>query len=238
MTAVNNTAGKIKNKILNHPDRDLIFKMIGEGRSDRDIEAFLKQKYPLEHHAHLRMTHKTIYNFRSEFMPNGVLSKIALSEAAAPKWIKQNREIAAELAKNSAYQDLLAKVAEEEINTKRELINLMTVLKSRMETYYNALAGNGKLDERNEKILLEQMKLLLGILQHQDRATTAGGLGTGDVNVNISIVKDHASIIRDAIRETLSEVDPNLCIEFMERINLKMKELEYSETTGIIPLNI
>ena len=31
-------------------------------------------------------------------------------------------------------------------------------------------------------------------------------------------------------------LDANLAIEFMERLNLKMKELEYTETTGIIPI--
>jgi hypothetical protein len=105
-----------------------------------------------------------------------------------------------------------------------------------MEFYYNELAVNNKMDERNEKVLLEQMKLLLSILSQHDKAETTAAAAATEVNVSINIVKDHALIIREAVRDTLDSVDPNLAIEFMERLNLKMKELEYTETTGIIPI--
>ena len=79
------------------------------------------------------------------------------------------------------------------------------------------------------------MKLLLGILQQSEKASAAATADT-NISVNVSIVKDHASVIRDAIRDTLSEVDPILSIEFMERVNMKMKDLEMSDETGLIPI--
>jgi len=225
-----------KNKILAHIDRDIIIKMLSDGDSPQKVSDFLKTKYPGKHNAHLQVHWRTVHDFRDRFMPSGKLSKIALQESEVPRWAKDNAEIKAELMKSSAYQSAIAKLAEEEINVKRELIQLMTLLKGRMEFYYNELSASGKMDERNEKILLDQMKLLLGILQQQDKTDTAASSGGTEVSVNISIVRDHATIIRDAIRDTLESVDANLSIEFMERLNLKMKELEYTEATGIIPL--
>ena len=224
-----------KNKIFAHPDRDIIIKMIGDGKSDREVEQFLKNKYPAAHHEHLRCTSRTVYNFRQEFMSNGKLSKVAIAESNVPQWAKRNREITAELSKNSAYQEAIAKIAEEELNTKKELIQVMVLLKKRMEVYYNSLSASDKPDEKSERILLEQMKLLLGILQQSEKASAAATADT-NISVNVSIVKDHASVIRDAIRDTLSEVDPILSIEFMERVNMKMKDLEMSEETGLIPI--
>jgi hypothetical protein len=225
-----------KNKILAHLDRDIIIKMLSDGDSPQKVSEFLTTKYPGKHNSHLKIHWRTIHDFRDRFMPSGKLSKIALQESEVPRWAKDNAEIKAELIKSSAYQEAIAKLAEEEINVKKELIQLMTIIKGRMEFYYNELQASGKMDDRNEKILLEQMKLLLSILQQQDKTDSAASGHSSEVSVNISIVRDHATVIRDAIRDTLDSVDPNLAIEFMERLNLKMKELEYTETTGLIPI--
>lgn len=225
-----------KNKILGHIDRDIIIKMLSDGESPQSVADFLKKKYPGKHNAHLNVHWRTIHDFRDRFMPSGKLSKIAIQESEVPRWAKENAEIKAELIKSSAYQEAIAKLAQEEINVKKELVQLLTIIKGRMEFYYNELHASGKMDERNEKVLLEQMKLLLSILQQQDKADTAASVQSAEVSVNINIVRDHATVIRDAVRDTLDSVDPNLAIEFMERLNLKMKELEYTETTGLIPL--
>ena len=225
-----------KNKVLSHIDRDIIIKMLSEGESPQKVAEFLQTKYPGKHNSHLNIHWRTIHDFRDRFMPSGKLSKIAIQESEVPRWAKDNAEIKAELLKSSAYQNAIAKLAEEEINVKKELVQLLTLVKGRMEFYYNELSINNKMDERNEKVLLEQMKLLLAVLGQHDRAETSAAAAATEVNVSINIVKDHASIIREAVRDTLDSVDPNLAIEFMERLNLKMKELEYTETTGIIPI--
>ena len=225
-----------KNKVISHIDRDIIIKMLSDGDSPQKVSEFLQTKYPGKHNAHLNIHWRTIHDFRDRFMPAGKLSKIAIQESEVPRWAKENAEIKAELIKSSAYQNAIAKLAEEEINVKKELVQLLTLVKGRMQFYYNELAANGKMDERNEKVLLEQMKLLLSVLSQHDKAETAASSAAAEVTVSINIVKDHASIIREAVRDTLESVDPNLAIEFMERLNLKMKELEYTETTGIIPV--
>jgi hypothetical protein len=225
-----------KNKVLGHLDRDIIIRMLSSGDSPQKVSEFLNTKYPGKHNAHLKIHWRTIHDFRERFMPSGKLSKIALQESEVPRWAKDNAEIKAELIKSSAYQDAIARLVEEEINVKKELIQLMTIIKGRMEFYYNELQASGKMDERNEKVLLDQMKLLLSILQQQDKTDSAASIHSAEVSVNISIVRDHATVIRDAVRDTLDSVEPNLAIEFMERLNLKMKELEYTETTGLIPI--
>lgn len=229
-----------KSKVLQHVDRDQIITWLSEGKTPQWISDTLNDKYPGAHNSHNRISMRVIYDFKNQFMPAGKLSKIAIQESVVPRWAKIHAETKAELLKNTAYQKALAKLGEEELNVKKELIEMMTLLKDRMQFFFNKLSAGERMDERNEKVLVEQMKMLLAILQQHDiteRADAAAAAASSQqVSVNINIVKDHASIIRDAIRETLDGVDPNLSIEFMERLNLKMKELEYSEQTGIIPI--
>jgi len=229
-----------RNKVLGHVDRDQIISWLSEGKTPEWISKTLTDKYPGGHNSHNRISMRVIYDFKNQFMPNGKLSKIAIQESNIPRWVKVDQDAKAELMKSSAYKKAIMKLGEEELNLKKELIQLMGLVKDRMQFYFDMLAEGEKMDERNEKVLLEQMKMLLAILQQHDNSSRADAAAAAasnhSVSVNINIVKDHASIIRDAVRETLEGVDMNLSIEFMERLNLKMKELEYTEQTGIIPL--
>jgi len=230
----------VKNKVLKHIDRDLIIEWLSEGKTPNWISDTLTDKYPGGHNQHNRIGMRVIYDFKNQFMPSGKLSRLSLEEATIPQWAKKNSDIKTELLKNSAYRNAITKLGEEELNVKRELIQLMYLVKDRMQFYFDKLSEGEKMDERNEKVMLEQMKMLLAILSQHDtseRANAAAAAATSSaVSVNINIVKDHAGVIRDAVRETLDGIDPNLSIEFMERLNMKMKELEYIEQTGIIPL--
>jgi hypothetical protein len=229
-----------KSKVLAHVDRDQIIAWLSDGKTPEWISKTLTDKYPGGHNQHNRISMRVIYDFKNQFMPSGKLSKIAIEESVIPKWAKINADTKAELMKSSAYRDAIVKLGEEELNMKRELIQLMGLVKDRMQFYFDKLSDGDKMDERNEKVLLEQMKMLLAILQQHDNSERADAAlvaaSQQSISVNINIVKDHAGIIRDAVRETLESVDPNLSIEFMERLNIKMKELEYTEQTGIIPL--
>ena len=48
-----------------------------------------------------------------------------------------------------------------------------------------------------------------------------------DVNINVTVMNEQIQILRDAMRETLSDVDPHLTMVFMAKLNDKMKALAY-----------
>jgi hypothetical protein len=224
-------------KVYNHPDRDLIIRKFQEGKSAGEIEKFLKEKFPGKNHDHLRVSRAALETFKKDYLVNGKLSKVLVEEQkkTVPQWAKQAAK--AEMQNPSAYRDLIKGVIEEELNIRKELLEMMAVIKSRLEFFYDQLSGRDKMDERNEKILLEQMKMLLSLEERYDKHVNGFKEG-GDLTINIGVVRDQGIMIREALRETLADVDPNLAIEFMERMNMKMRELEYTEQTGIIPTRV
>lgn len=231
---------KIQNKIFEHPDRNDIVRWISEKMNPKDIAKRLADKYPLPHQRHLRPSWRTVYNFKTTFMPDNKLIISAIEDAKQkyPKWNKQKLDMQAELMNNSAYQTAIAKIAEEEINVKKKLIAVMTLMEDRLEKIYNQMDARGdKINHSDERLFLEYLKNLQILLQQHDQTNRADRAEAAqNINVNISVVNEQASIIKDAVRETLDGVDPNLAVEFMERLSMKMRELQYIEDTGIVPI--
>lgn len=230
------------NKIMEHPDRDIIVRWLSENVNPKEIAKRLADKYPLEHQRHLRPGWRTVYSFKSDFMPNGklLLSVVEASKKGTnfPQWNTNKSEMRDELMKTDAYQQALAKIVDEEINVKRKLIEVMSLMEDRLRAIYNKISNNGeKINNNDERIFLEYLKNLQILLQQHDQTNRADRAEAAqNVNVNISVVSEQASIIKDAVRETLDGVDPALAIEFMERFSMKMREVQYIEETGIIPL--
>jgi hypothetical protein len=222
-------------KVMQHRDRDLILRWIHDGIPSQQIQENLERKYPGKGNKNLHIGYKTINSFKEEYMVSGQLSAALVKEKSVPRWSKEKVAAKEALEKSSAYKAALKEIVAEELDLRRELLELLRLGKARLEFFFNELSGGKKMDRENEKVLLEQMKFLLMVHERYDKQVN-GAKNSTDININVNIVKDQAGVIRDAIRETLADIDPNLSIEFMERLSIKMKDLEYNEEMGMIPL--
>ena len=122
-------------------------------------------------------------------------------------------------------------------------ITIKNAIKDKLYLWESTSSGKNNNDtvldtENNKSIFGVQIRDLENVIDKYDKHELSEHQKTmsNDINVNINVVQDHANTLREAIRETLSDVDPNLAIEFLERLNLKMKEIKYTEETGLIPL--
>src|SRR5271154_5728363 len=97
-------AKESKSKLLNHPDHELIIKMLNDGESVRKVETYLKEKYPKNKNMHLSLP--TIQTFRKDHLnlESKVLKDIQDARAIEKKQqemlIKQQQ-----LEGTSAYKD-------------------------------------------------------------------------------------------------------------------------------------
>lgn len=230
---------KVQNKVLEHQDKNDIIRWLSDGETPKSIAEKLEKKYPLPHQKHLRPSERTLYSFKKDFMPNGklLLASVVDAKTKYPKWSKGKLELQKELMNNSAYKAALEKITDEEINVRRELVETMHIMKDRIEKIYNKIDANDKIHHNDERLLLEYLKNIQILLQQHDQTNRADRAEAAqNVSINVSVVNEQASLIKDAVRETLEGIDSNLAVEFMERLSMKMRELQYIEQTGIIPL--
>lgn len=228
-------AGIENTKIMQHRDRDLILRWIHDGLTSQQIQEALEKKYPGKENKGMHIGYKTINAFKEEYMVSGQLSATLIQQKSVPKWSREKVAAKEALEKSSAYKAALKEIITEELDIRRELVQLMRLGQKRLAFFFDELSDAKEMDRENEKILLEHMKFILSTLERYDKQVN-GHKETADININVNIVKDQAGAIREAIRETLADVDPNLAIEFMERVSLKLNELDYRDETGLIPL--
>jgi len=218
-------------KILSHPDKEEIIRWLKlDGVSVRDVEKRLSQKYPKKSQAHLRVAFSTIQAFKKEHLnlEGKVLEDIKEQSKLTRLWAKRKDE-AAELEKTSAYQDVLKKIASQQLDTRQKILNVFGIIESRLETIFDKASSLDFVDKDVETLLLNYLKQLQSVID-QHKKYEEGYREQVDVNINVNVMTEQIQIMRDAVRETLADTDPDLSLRFMANLSEKMKKLTYGST--------
>jgi uncharacterized phage infection (PIP) family protein YhgE len=140
-------------------------------------------------------------------------------------WSKHKEE-QLEVQETSAYKKAIAQIAEEELDVRRELLKIFTIIESRIEALFERLDGNEFSNKDVEKALQGYLDQFMKVLD-QHKKYVEGYKDTTEHNINITVMNDQVLILREAIRETMAEIDPGVALQFMNRLNSKMRELDY-----------
>ena len=216
-------------KILKHPDRKGILRMMSNGRSVRHIEKYLKEKYPDNKKMHL--SKDTIQKFRKEHMDleGDVLKKI--QETRREKDVEVNKnKISSQVKKTNAYQEKLEEIIDMHVDLKKEITQLLGLAKARMEDMYNK-AANGELSTREESNLQGYFNIVFVSLEKWAKYIEGIADRKIETNVNITVIEDQMVILRSVIQETIAEFDPDTSARFLERLNERMNMATYSQNT-------
>jgi hypothetical protein len=215
-------------KILNHPDRDEIIKLLSEGTPVRKISDMLDARYPKKHQAHLRVSFPTLHEFKTSHLnlKGKIVSDVQKEQTRASKDWLQHEEVKSELEKSSAYREAITKVANSELDSRKEILKIFALVEGRLEILYNKVNGKEVIRNDEEKLLQSYIDQLMRVMD-QYKKYIDGFKETTEHNINITIATSQVNLLREAIRETLSDCDPALAIKFMEKIYTKMRALEY-----------
>lgn len=217
-----------KNKILTHPDKDELIKLLSDGTPVRKISDMLEERYPKKHQAHLRVSFPTLQEFKTAHLnlKGKIASDVQKEQTRSSKeWI-QHEEIEASLDKNNAYQEAISKIANSELDSRREILKIFALVESRLELLYNKVNSKEVIRNDEEKLLQSYIDQLMRVMD-QYKKYIDGFKETTEHNVNITIATSQVNLLREAIRETLSDCDPSLAVKFMEKIYNKMRQLDY-----------
>lgn len=220
-----------KNKIVNHPDKEEIVHWLTNGVSVREVERRLMDKYSKSSQEHLKVSFSSIQEFKKKYLniSGKVLSDIKEAQKLTNAWGRQkaNQEAVQNL---SAYKEAISRIAKNELDITEEIIKVFSIIELRMEALYNKLVNGDNRDKDSERILQTYLDQFMRVLD-QHKKYVEGYREQVDVNVNVSVMSEQISVLREAIREILSEIDVALVPIFMEKLNAKMRDLVIRDTS-------
>jgi hypothetical protein len=211
-------------KILKHPDKEEIIELLNNGESVRAIEAKFKQKYP--NNKNLWLSSVTLQKFRKN---NLQLEGKVLKDIQEVGRVQQQQQVEQErqkvLESSDAYKKKINEIADSKLDVARKILELDKIIESRMEYWYNAVATGEEVASRGDKELRQFMDRQMNLLGQYKKFVEGMADKTIDHNVNITVMTDYASAIRDAVRECLVEFEPEVALKFMDKLSRKVKNL-------------
>ncbi len=217
-------------KLIAHPDKEEIISQLVNGVPVREVADWLRERYPDPEHEHLRVSFSTIQNFKKQFL-NPEMHVNRDIRAAAAEAVRRE-EITRAVESTSAYQEKIAEIADSKIDVQKELYKIFVVLESRLEYFYNMLSENRVPSTREERVFQGYIDQLMKLMESYKKYVE-GYSESVEHTVNINIMNEQIVIIRDAVKEALSEASPDVTIKFMDNLNRKMRSLEYGSGNGV-----
>lgn len=225
MPRKSNVRKKTFNKILTHPDKNDIVRMLTRGQGVRAVAKHLKEKYPKDKSLHVSVP--TLQKFRTEKLnlQGEVLSQIKEVEKERTE-IKEEKKGEAAMRKLPAYKEAIQKAAEMHLDIRTELSEMITLVKSRIEDLFDR-AENGEATINEEANLQKYFPILATSLDKWMKYVEKVADQTVETNINITVIEDQMSVIREAVKETLQDMDPTLALKFMDNLSRKIEQLNY-----------
>jgi hypothetical protein len=211
-------------KLLEHPDKEEIISKIMTGSSHKSIADWLKIKYSLKEQSHLRLTS----NFLKEFSDNNIdlfnqlrndLSNVKSSND------KINKKISESLLNNKTYKERLNELADSEIDIKRVITDTIFLIRGRVEQMYDIVQNNPE-NTKPDYALIKWFETLLNATEKYQKIYAQPEGSVINNNITVNMIEQHSSVLQEAIRDTLSEIDPEIAFIFMDKLAKKLAKLE------------
>ena len=206
-------------KVLNHPDKEDIIKRLLEGDSVKQVEGWLKEKYPRTRRLHV--SYMTLQKFRGEHLnlKGEVLDDIKNRRIQVDREATE-AETRMIIQASSSYKQKIEEIATTELDVARRLVEMDGLINSRIEYYYNLLQEGGTL--REDKIFIEYINTMKNIMQDWKKYIEGGADQKIEHYINFNVVNEQARILKEVVLEVLQELSPDLVSTFVNNLELKM----------------
>jgi len=214
-------------KILKHPLSEEIIARLNTGESIRKTAAWIKQKYPKSKKMHISTVSLQKFRKKNLNLQGKVLKDIQEASIVQKRAVEEQQRDA-QLQATSAYQDKINEIADTHLDVAKKILQLDSIIESRMEYWFNSIKNGDATAHAGDKEMRQYMDRQILLLQQYKKFVEGIADKTVEHNVNITVMNDQISIIRNVIRDVISEFNPDIAILFIEKLNRKLNELEYS----------
>lgn len=216
-----------QNKVFKHPEKEEIIKKLLNGESVKNLEAWLKKKHPKKRG--LWISYATLQKFRKEHLhlDGEVLDNI---KAARKEQDLTSRDLEARaiIASSSAYQQKLNEIVSTELDANRKILEMMTLVSSRLEYYFNMLNSGGSI--REDKMFIELLNTQRGLVQDWKKYVDGVADKKIEHNINLNVVNEQVTVLKNIVFEVLQEMDPKFVPLFIEKINSRLSDMNYGSS--------
>jgi len=213
-------------KILKHPDKEEVIRMLNEGESVRNIEAHFKKKYPSN--KSLWLSTVTLQKFRKDNLnlEGKVLKDIQEARDTQNRMIEE-KMLQQSLEATNAYKEKIGQIADQHLDVATKIIQLDAIIGDKIEYWYNVAKSGEEVPARADKELRKFIDQQVVILQQYKKLVEGMADKTVDYNVNVTVVNDQITAIRDVIREIIAELGTEKAMMFMDKLNKKLGQTSY-----------
>lgn len=223
-------------KILKHPDKEEIIRKLNNGESVRGVESWLKGKYP--NNKNMWVTSVTLQAFRKEKLnlEGKVLKDIQEAKESERRQI-ESAVLQKQLESTNAYQEKIQEIANTQLDVHTQIAQLNAVVEQRISYWYNMIASGEALPAKADNELRKYIEQQVLILQQYKKLVEGMADKTIDYNINVTVLNDQISLIRDAIRETIAELGTEKAMIFMDKLNRRLNQVSYRPSIAA-PVNM
>lgn len=213
-------------KVLNHIDRDEVISKLLLGISPKDIHENLAIRYSNEAEKKFILSEKTLQTFKNNSLD---IYKIIQTDLSKTQALAKNtdQELQLALKGNSAYKETLEKLAGQELDIKMMITNMVVAIEMRVAQIFNQIQDDpSSINTRTERLWNEMLDRLKNTLELYNKMVIGAPDQIIQHNMTITHIDQHIAVIQEAIRETLSLMDIESSLRFMEIFSEKMEKLK------------
>lgn len=211
--------------ILNHPLNQEIISKLVKGIEPKEINQWLKLKYPSKDEKHLIVSLKLLQDFaKSQY--NEYYDKFTKEiTTTVQQGGKLDKKIADSLLNNKSFQERLSEHTLKEINIKDELITLRVLFLTRIEQLFDKAQENPG-NAKGEYVLLKYFEQYLNLLDKYDKSQNNRPDQIIQHNYTVQYMNQTASAMQEGIRDALNEIDPDIALLVIEKISYYLSKMQ------------
>lgn len=217
-------------KIMEHPKKDAIVRWLREGKGVRWVSKTLREMYPDDKSKQLSVP--TLQEFRKVHLKleGDALDDIKKTarEKANDKALSKEHTVVRNLP---SYKQKLNEVVDLHIDIKRGLVGMEKLITARLEDLFDA-AQRGEATIDKEKLLQGYFDRYFIMIDKWAKYIEKVADFRVEANINVTVIQDQMAVLRQAVQEILQEMDPEMAVSFLDRLNNKTRGLTYRGTTA------
>ena len=216
---------KLHKKILTHPQKNLITKLLLDGKGVRHVSKVLKEMYPNNHD--LWVSVPTLQDYRMEHLKiEGEVLEDLKRERKHKAEEKEAGKEHTQVRNLSSYKQKLGEIVDFHIDIKRGLVEMDALIRARLEAVFNKIE-DGEASIEREKLLHGYFDRYFTMIDKWAKYVEKLGEQRTETNINITVIQDQMSVLRQAVMDILQEMTPEMAARFLDRLKVRMDNLSY-----------
>lgn len=213
--------------ILLHPNSEDIASKLITGMSPKDISQWLRLKYPDKEQKHLHISAKLLEEYANAHIGNllEVIQKDVATLKSEPS-PQMDKAISASLLSNKTYRERLMQLADQEVDIKHMIKDLVLMIRDRIEQVFDKIQENPSNVGKNDYVLVKYFETLSNAIEKFDKIHNNAPDQIIQHNVTIQTADKYRVVFQEAIRKTLAYMDSEASIFFIETLSKEMQKLE------------